>query len=67
MARVSPAAAAARPAAASARPAAAPLRTAAMPPSDEEFLYEIEAAAGSPGPAMLRRIDALTPRAWEIR
>jgi hypothetical protein len=59
VARVSPSA--------SARPAAAPLRTAAMPPSDEEFLYEIEAAAGSAGPAMLRRIDALTPRAWEIR
>jgi hypothetical protein len=63
MARVSPSASA-RP---SARPAAAPLRTAAMPSSDEEFLYEIEAAAGSAGPAMLRRIDALTPRAWETR
>jgi hypothetical protein len=43
------------------------LRTASVPVSDEEFLYEVEAAVGSGGPAMLRRIDALTPRAWETR
>lgn len=35
--------------------------------SDDEFLGEIEAAVDSNGPAALEPIDALTPRAWEVR
>lgn len=35
--------------------------------SDDEFLGEIEDAVDSNGPAALRPIDALTPRAWEVR
>ena len=35
--------------------------------SDDEFLGEIEEAVDSNGPAALRPIDALTPRAWEVR
>jgi len=44
------------------------LRAATTPAvSDDEFLGEIEDAVDSNGPAALRRIDALTPRAWEVR
>jgi hypothetical protein len=57
-ARVSPSAA---------RATGTTLRAASIPVSDEEFLDEIEIAVGSGGPAVFRRIDALTPRAWESR
>lgn len=43
------------------------LRAATIPVSDEELLDEIEIASASAGPAALRRIDAVTPRAWDIR
>jgi hypothetical protein len=33
--------------------------------SDDEFLGQVE-AAGSAGPAALRPLDVLTPRAWEV-
>ena len=55
-----------------ARPAPAPQPTgttlhasAPMMPSDEEFLGEVELAADS-RPLILRNIDALTPRAWDV-
>lgn len=35
--------------------------------SDEEFLGQIEVAASRNGPAALRTLDAMTPRAWEVR
>lgn len=35
--------------------------------AEDEFLEQIELATGSAGPAVLRPIDALTPRAWEVR
>lgn len=35
--------------------------------TDEEFLGEVEEAIDSSGPAALRPIDELTPRAWEVR
>ncbi len=35
--------------------------------SDDEFLGQIEAAVDSGGPAALRPLDALTPRAWDVR
>ena len=41
-------------------------RRAASTVSDDEFLREIEYAVSSSGPAALRRIDALTPVAWEV-
>jgi len=44
-----------------------PLRASSGTMSDDEFLREIEAAVGSSGPAALRRIDAVTPVAWEVR
>jgi hypothetical protein len=53
--------------------AAAPIRTVVAPRtvvaslSDDEFLGQIELAVGSAGPAMLRPLDALTPRAWDVR
>lgn len=34
--------------------------------SDDEFLGQVELAIGSNGPAALRPLDALTPRAWEV-
>jgi hypothetical protein len=46
-------------------PAGASVRTVSISPEDE-FLGQIELAGGSGGPAVLRPIDALTPRAWEI-
>lgn len=35
--------------------------------SEEEFLWELEAAASRNGPAVLRPLDAMTPRAWDVR
>jgi hypothetical protein len=34
--------------------------------SDDEFLLEVEAAVLSAGPAALRPLDQLTPRAWDV-
>jgi anti-sigma factor RsiW len=46
----------------------APVRTvAAVTVSDDELLGQIEAAVGSTGPAALRPLDAVTPRAWDVR
>jgi hypothetical protein len=36
-------------------------------PSDDELLGQIELAVGSAGPAVLAPLDALTPRAWDVR
>ena len=48
--------------------AVAPIRTvAAVSVSDDELLGQIEAAVGSTGPAALRPLDAVTPRAWDVR
>jgi hypothetical protein len=49
------------------QPTGTVLRGAAGVITDEEFLGEVEAAIDSSGPAALRPIDALTPRAWEVR
>jgi hypothetical protein len=35
--------------------------------SEEEFLGQIEVAGSRNGPAALRPLDAMTPRAWEVR
>jgi hypothetical protein len=35
--------------------------------SEEEFLKQVEAAGSRNGPAVLRPLDAMTPRAWEVR
>ena len=35
--------------------------------SDDELLGQIEQAVGSAGPAALRPLDVLTPRAWDVR
>jgi hypothetical protein len=40
-------------------------RTVAASVSDDELLGQIEAAVDSAGPAALRPLDALTPRAWD--
>ena len=45
----------------------APLRAVSTTFSEDEFLGQIELAAGSNGPAALRALDAMTPRAWEVR
>ena len=45
----------------------APIRTVAASVSDDEFLGQVEAAAGSTGPTALRALDAMTPRAWDVR
>ena len=42
-----------------------PLRAVSTTFSEDEFLVQIEAAAGSNGPAALRPLDDMTPRAWE--
>jgi len=44
----------------------APIRVAASI-SDDELLGQVEAAVGSTGPAALRALDAVTPRAWDVR
>ena len=48
--------------------AAAPLslRPVSTTLSDDEFLGQVELAIGSNGPAALRPLDVLTPRAWEV-
>jgi hypothetical protein len=43
------------------------MQGAAVVVSDDEFLGQIEAAVDSAGPAALRPLDALTPRAWDVR
>ena len=40
---------------------------ASMSLSDDELLGQIEAAVDRTGPAALRRLDALTPRAWDVQ
>lgn len=35
--------------------------------SEEEFLGQIESAGSRNGPAALRPLDAMTPRAWDVR
>jgi hypothetical protein len=45
-------------------PPAAPSRAAL---SDDELLGQVELAAGRVGPAMLGPLDAVTPRAWDLR
>ena len=40
-------------------------RTVVASMSDDELLGQIELAGGSAGPAALRPLDALTPRAWD--
>jgi len=47
--------------------AATTMREAAPAMTDDEFLGQIEAAIDRGGPAALRPLDALTPRAWEVR
>jgi hypothetical protein len=42
-------------------------RTVAASMSDDELLGQIEAAVDSAGPAVLRPLDALTPRAWDVQ
>jgi hypothetical protein len=42
-------------------------RTIAASVSDDELLGQIEAAVDSAGPAALRPLDALTPRAWDVQ
>jgi hypothetical protein len=44
---------------------AAGTRTVAASLTDDELLGQIEAAVDSAGPAALRPLDALTPRAWD--
>lgn len=41
--------------------------TQARASSDDEFLGQVEIAAVGVGPAALRPLDALTPRAWDAR
>lgn len=55
-----------RAAASASVPVSGALRTVAAI-SDDEFLGQIELAVGRPGPAVLRPLEALTPRAWEVR
>jgi len=42
-------------------------RSVAASVSDDELLGQIEAAVDSTGPAALRPLDALTPRAWDVQ
>jgi hypothetical protein len=44
-----------------------PLRAVPTTFSEEEFLGQIEVAASRNGPAALRPLDAMTPRAWEVQ
>jgi hypothetical protein len=37
------------------------------PSSDDELLGQVELAASGVGPAALRPLDAMTPRAWDGR
>jgi hypothetical protein len=45
----------------------APLRAVPTTFSEDEFLVQIELAAGRNGPAALRPLDDMTPRAWDVR
>jgi hypothetical protein len=45
----------------------APLRAVPTSFSEDEFLGQVELAAARNGPAALRPLDAMTPRAWEAR
>jgi len=42
-----------------------PLRASSDPLADEELLREVEDAVGSAGPSALRRIEDVTPVAWD--
>lgn len=42
------------------------LRPVSTTMSDDEFLGQVEVALDSNGPAALRPLDVLTPRAWEV-
>lgn len=44
-----------------------PLRAVPTTFSEEEFLGQIESAGSRNGPPALRPLDAMTPRAWEVR
>ena len=44
-----------------------PLRAVSTTFSEDEFLGQIELAAARNGPAALRPLDAMTPRAWDVR
>lgn len=48
----------------SGRPTIRPVSTLS---ADDEFLGQVELAGGSGGPEALRPLDALTPRAWDVR
>src|SRR5688500_9997316 len=45
----------------------APLRAVSTTFSEDEFLGQIELAAAQNGPVALRALDAMTPRAWDVR
>ena len=45
----------------------APLRAVPTTFSEDEFLGQVELAAAQNGPVALRPLDAMTPRAWEVR
>ena len=45
----------------------APLRAVSTTFSEDEFLGQVERAATQNGPVVLRPLDAMTPRAWEVR
>jgi hypothetical protein len=45
----------------------APLRAVSTTFSEDEFLGQIELATAQSGPVALRALDAMTPRAWEVR
>jgi hypothetical protein len=47
-------------------PAPLGLRAVSTTMSDDEFLGQVEIAIGSNGPAALRPLDVLTPRAWDV-
>ena len=45
----------------------APLRVVPTTLSDDELLGQVEMAVDSSGPAALRALDVMTPRAWDVR
>jgi len=45
----------------------APLRAVSTTLSDDELLGQVEMAVDSSGPAALRALDVMTPRAWDVR
>jgi anti-sigma factor RsiW len=44
-----------------------PLRAVSTTFSEDEFLGEVEVAATQTGPVALRPLDAMTPRAWDVK